>query len=323
MTTGIGSILLHLWLVVGLSMMGVALLLVIIQKRLLETITCFSISARQRFLWCVVLLPYGFGIYGAILVLTPVLSHKIGIALDHLHLYQHRGHFHWLSWQGLGVLMLACFTGLKLQGMLFHRVQQHRYLKTLLAFSDMDARGCYRMESDIPNAYTFGVINPKILLSSALVKALSARELNIVYSHELAHQHSRDPLRLWLFGMLLSVFIPTSRRSLYTSMELFIEQQADAVVAREFNDPRLIASTLVKVNRLALRYSSQNQEDHACAFCLTAIEQRVRQLLHSGQERTFPVLPFVLVAVMLGLIGFYCANVVLHSRIETLLHYHP
>lgn len=321
MITGAGGLLLHLWLVVGLSVLGAALLMALIQSRLLAWLSCFNVAAKQRFLWCIALFPYGAGLYAVTLVLTPALTHEF-LSVDHGHLHSLQGHFHWFSWQGAGVLLLSMVAGWKLLTMLWRRSRQHHQLQTLLAFSEVDATGCYRVESDIPNAFTLGFLNPKILISRALDRALTADELDIVYRHELAHQRARDPLRLSLFGMLISVFIPSARQELYATLELLIEQQADAEVASQFCDPSTVAATLVKVNRLALRYQRQAPDFSACGFCTTAIEARIQQLLGSDPGRAFPIPSFLLSTFALVAVGMYYANS-LHHSIETLLHYHP
>jgi Zn-dependent protease with chaperone function len=321
MITGTGGLLLHLWLVVGLSVLGAALLIALIRSQLLAWLSCFNVAAKQRFLWCIALFPYGVGLYAATLVLTPTLTHEF-LVVDHGHLHSLQGHFHWFSWQGAGVLLLSITAAWKLLVMLWRKSRQHRYLQTLLAFSEIDSMGCYRVESDIPNAFTLGLLNPKILISRALDRALTADELDIVYRHELAHQRAHDPLRLSLFRILIAVFIPSARQELYATLELLIEQQADAEVANQFCDPSVVATTLVKVNRLALRYQRQHPDLPACGFCTTAIEARIQQLLGSDQGRAFPIPSFVLSTFALVVVGMYYANS-LHHSIETLLHYHP
>lgn len=321
MITGTGGLLLHLWLVVGLSVLGAALFMAIVQSRLLVWLSCFNVAAKQRFLWCIALFPYGVGLYAATLVLTPALTHQF-LAVDHGHLHSLQGHFHWLSWQGMAVLLLSMAAVWKLLAILWRRAQQGRHLQTLLAFSDIDSMGCYRVESDIPNAFTLGLLTPKILISRALDRALTADELDIVVRHELAHQRARDPLRLSLFGLLIGVFIPPARHELYATLELLIEQQADAVVARQFRDPSVVAATLIKVNRLALRHRRQTPDLFACGFCTTAIEARIQQLLASDQGRSFPFTRFLLSTLICVAVGIYYANNFHHS-IETLLHYHP
>lgn len=321
MIAGTGGLLLHLWLVVGLSVLGAALFMALIQSHLLAWMSCFNVAAKQRFLWCIALFPYGVGLYSATLVMTPALIHEF-LNIDHGHLHYPQGHFHWLSWQGAGVLQLSMVAGWKLLTMLWRRTRQHHQLQTLLAFSEIDATGCYRVESDIPNAFTLGLLNPKILISRALDRALTADELDIVYRHELAHQRARDPLRLSLFGMLISVFIPSARQQLFATLELLIEQQADAQVASQFCDPSAVAATLIKVNRLALRYQCQAPDFSACGFCTTSIEARIQQLLGNDKGRAFPISSFVLSTFALAVLGVYSA-INLHHSIEILLHYHP
>lgn len=321
MIAGTGGLLLHLWLVIGLSVLGSALLMALIQPRLLTRLHGFNVAAKQRFLWCIALFPYGVGLYAATLALTPSVTHQLGLVLNHGHLHYPHSHFHWLSWHGAGFVLLSMAAGWKLLALLWRKSRQRHHLKTLLAFSDKDSTGCYRVESDVPNAFTVGLLNPKILISRALDRALTADELDIVYRHELAHQRARDPLRLSLFGVLIAVFIPTARQELYAALELLIEQQADAEVASQFCAPSAVAATLVKVNRLALRYQRQYPDFSACGFCTIAIEARIQQLLGSDHGRSFPVLSFVLSTFALVTAGVYYANS-LHHSIETLLHYH-
>lgn len=323
MITGTGGLLIHLWLFVGLSLLGAALFIAIIQTRLLVWLSCFNLAAKLRFLWCMALFPYAVGLYTAALVFTPALTHQWGLTPDHGHIHYPHGHFHLFGWQGVGVLLLSAAASWKLLTMLWRRTRQHRYLQTLLAFSEVDSMGCYRLDSDIPNAFTLGLLNPKILITRALDRALTADELDIVYRHELAHQRARDPLRLSLFGMLIALFIPAARQQLYTAMELLIEQQADAAVANQFRDPSVVAATLVKVNRLALSYQRQSPDFLACGFCTTAIEARIQQLLSKDdQGRCFPIPSFLLITLALVTAGIYCAGS-LHHSIEVLLHYHP
>jgi hypothetical protein len=100
-----------------------------------------------------------------------------------------------------------------------------------------------------------------------------------------------------------------------------LQHWADAKVASQFNNPELVAKTLIKVNRLSLRYHQQRLNINACAFCATTTEQRIRQLLASDNGRAFPFPTFYLSAITLLLIGCYYATS-LHLRIESLLHYH-
>lgn len=226
------------------------------------------------------------------LVLTPAMGHQWGWALGHEHVHPLQGHFHWLSWQGACVFLLMTAVIWTWLVTLWRKRQQHQSLRTLLAFSERDDHGRYRVESDIPNAFTVGLWWPKILISRALEQALSADELDIVYRHESAHQQARDPLRLGLFKMLIVVFVPCVRNTLYATFELIIEQQADAVVVNQCGDPSMMAATLVKVHRLALRHQN-TLKFSICTFYTTSIEARVRQLLAADQGRVLPSFIFI------------------------------
>lgn len=343
MIMGAAGLMLHLWLIMGLTLVICALCMAAILPRLWPRLARFNLTTQQQLLWCWVLLPYLLAGYVVMLVLTPVVGHQLGLALNHHHLHYPQGHFHGVSWQGACVLLLMAVMLWWLLTTIWRHTQQHQHLRTLWAFAERDDRGGYRIDSDIPNAFTVGLWRPKILISRALVQALSAEELETVYRHELAHQQARDPLRLWLFKLLTVVFVPAVRQSLYAKFELLIEQQADAVVVRQGGDAvvaaTLVAATLVKVHRLVLRHQTLPHQKTAdshqktaglsgCAFYTTAIEARVRQLLADDPGRALPALVGVfgvlLLAsiVVLTLTGSYFTHD-LHHSIEMLLHYHP
>ena len=248
MITGIASLLLYLWVVIGLTVMVTALLIGLLQIRLLPMLAGFSLSARQTWLWSLALFPVFAGIYVAAVTLIPSMSHELGFSLDHCHRHgDTHGHlcwyhppvFVWMSWQGFCATVFAAFTLWKLLFALYRGYQQHQYSRTLLSFADAhpsfaDAwdQSTYRIESDMPSAFTLGLLRPKVVVSSALIDALTSEELSVVQRHEQAHQQHRDPLRLWLFNLVLSVFIPKVRTHLYKAMELTLEQLADARVAQ-------------------------------------------------------------------------------------------
>jgi hypothetical protein len=59
----------------------------------------------------------------------------------------------------------------------------------------------------------------------------------------------------------------------------------------------------------------------SCAFCTTAIEARIHQLLAHHQGRQFPLPGFIFSALVIFAIGLYHADL-LHHLIEDLLHHH-
>jgi beta-lactamase regulating signal transducer with metallopeptidase domain len=265
-----------------------------------------------------------------LLTMTPSISHELGWSVDHCHFHgdghahlcwNHPSAFELLSWKGFCALGFAAFIFWNCVREIIRRREQQSHLDTLLLLSETADGNVYIYESDQPHAFTMGMRSPKVLISSELVKALDTQELEIVCQHEHAHQNRRDPLRLWWFNVLLCVFIPFARHQLRDAMELAIEQLADAKVAASARDSSLVARTLIKVNRLGLRYLKQSPNVISCAFCTTAIEARIHQLLAQYQGRHFPLLTFALSTFVVFTTGMYHADA-LHHLIEDLLHHH-
>ncbi len=328
MIDGLSGLLLNLWVVAGIATSLAALFMALVQTRLLAALSCFNAAAKQRFLWAIAAFPFLMGVFAVLVTITPSLSHAFGWSVDHCHFHgDDHGHLCWnhppvfelLSWKGIAAVGFAVFmlwSGLR---EIARRRQQQAYLDTLLLLSESPDGKLYIYESDQPHAFTMGMRSPKVLISSGLVNALDAQELDIVCQHEHAHRQCRDPLRLWWFNLSLCVFMPSARKQLRETMELVIEQLADAQVAAA-RDASLVARTLVKVNRLGLRYLKQS-DIISCAFCTTAIEARVHQLLALYQGRRFPFFSFTLCTATVLAIGLYHADA-LHHLIENLLHHH-
>ncbi|RYZ98387.1 MAG: hypothetical protein EOO68_13880 [Moraxellaceae bacterium] len=332
MISDVAGLLLYLWVALGFTVIALSLLIGVVQPRILPALSRFSVPARSRVLWFLVISPFIAGAYVALLTLVPSLSHEMGFSIDHCVIHsESRGHlcwyhpptFAWISWQGFSALAFALFAGWKMLVTLAQGIQHYHHSQNLLAFADKQADGTYRIESEIPNAFTLGLFTPKVVVSNALANALNPSELAIVERHEVAHQRNRDPLRLWLFSLLLSIFTSSVRRNFYKVMELTVEQAADAAVAQQDIDPKLIAQTLVKVNRLTTRFFNANRssvKDQAiCYFGTTDIEQRVQQLLNNNAGHAFPMPIFltgIFGMVLLSLVGVN----VFHHLIESLLY---
>ncbi|RYY76872.1 MAG: hypothetical protein EOO52_05095 [Gammaproteobacteria bacterium] len=327
MITGTGGLLLYLWILLGFSVVAIALTVGLMQARLFEIIERFSLPVRHALLWFLAILPYVAGLYIAVLTLVPSFEHVLGLSLDHCHLHgKDHGHLCWahppvfilMSWQGFSAFLFAALIAWSLGKTLFRALRHHRYSKLLTSLAEL-RHGVHQLESDIPSAFTLGLFRPRVLVSSALTESLNADEMAVVHRHEFAHQIKRDPLRLWLFSGLLGVFLPGVARRFYQAMELTLEQIADATVAAEIKDPLFIAETLVKVNRLTARFLTSEPSFGACHFSGTPLEQRIFQLLNDTHYAGFPQLKFIvciLVAVGLSLGGADAT----HHFIENILH---
>ncbi len=328
MTDGIPGLLLNLSVVLGMTAIFIAFILGMAHRFFLEVIAQFQPKVQEIFLWLCAFLPILIGLYAIFVAEMPSMSHELGLTSDHCHSESVNHYlcvyfppaFNWLSWPGIFLFSFFAFIAAKLC-VGFYRAYQHQsYLSTLLSFIESKENDIYLLDSHIPNAFTLGLIRPQVIVSKALCHQLTPDELDIVYKHELAHKKTHDPLRLWLFSLILSFHLPHVRRSFYKAMEISLEKKADAEVLALRNDSELIASTLIKVNRLTNRFFSQAVVANFCHFGKTAIEQRVAYLLASDKGRAFPCLLTSISFSIFIIIGVSGADL-FHHAIENIFNF--
>jgi hypothetical protein len=136
----------------------------------------------------------------------------------------------------------------------------------------------------VPGAWAglLGIRKPVLLLGEDLVSQLSDKELQVLLLHEEAHRRRRDSL-FKVFLTSCSVLVPTLGKKLLTRWLCRIEEICDAFAAHRINDPLLVASTLVKVQRLQItakqHYLLTGQEVGVQFMDQTHLESRVHALL--------------------------------------------
>lgn len=87
------------------------------------------------------------------------------------------------------------------------------------------------LETPVPLAFCFGLLKPRIYLSTSLIEALVDRELKAVLLHEDHHRRHYDPLRTLLVEILATMlfFLPVLaewRDQFLTSVELSADRYA-------------------------------------------------------------------------------------------------
>ena len=104
--------------------------------------------------------------------------------------------------------------------------------------------------SDYPLAFVWGFRNSKLILSSGLLRTLSAEQLAGVLEHEVAHHARRDNLDKLLLSLCSysSLAFPFSRL-LVSWRATEVEMICDEVAAVRSADPLEIAEALVKLRR--------------------------------------------------------------------------
>ena len=143
---------------------------------------------------------------------------------------------------------------------------------------------CMVVVNGLPNpAFTAGLINPIIYVSSDLQWRLTQAELDCVIAHEAAHVRRRDPLRLSVYRFLSCLlFWMPALRGLAADMSDEAEIEADNVAARR--DPLALASAILKLasapHLASLRLASVrfNNPD--------LLDRRIRRL--AGEDTPLP-----------------------------------
>jgi Zn-dependent protease with chaperone function len=132
-----------------------------------------------------------------------------------------------------------------------------------------------------------GVLQPRILVGTAAVEALTPAELDVAIAHEVAHQRSRDNLKRFLMHCAPDLFgWSLTARRIEARWQAESEREADARAVR--GDERravVLASALVKVARLTRRPGAIVPSPAWSAFHVpTLLEARVTRLVSGRLE---------------------------------------
>ena len=196
-----------------------------------------------------------------------------------------------------------------------------RVTQALVRTSRTDARrGLVVLETDAPVCFAAGLASPRVVVSRGLMAALSPEEQVVALAHERAHAARRDALARLIVRMTAALHLPGVGAWLRREVEVAAEQSCDEAAAAEVGDRLLVASTILKVERLVLAAGSGDHAAHAAtavALGSCAVERRVHALL--AAPRVEPSLRWVgaLAVAVLGA-ALACADG-LHHLAESAL----
>lgn len=102
----------------------------------------------------------------------------------------------------------------------------------------------------IRTAATMGILRPRVILNPAYAATLDPRALDAVLSHERAHAHHRDPLRVWLAGIATDLQwpAPAARRRMEV-WQSTLERVRDDQARWSGSDGAALASAIVAAAR--------------------------------------------------------------------------
>ncbi|MBI5827349.1 MAG: M48 family metalloprotease [Deltaproteobacteria bacterium] len=100
-------------------------------------------------------------------------------------------------------------------------------------------------------AFTFGLLRPRIYLSTGLLEGLDRKEVRAVFLHELCHKRGFDPLKLFILSVLRDSFsyIPLIKGFVGHAIAMK-EHEADDSTVSKMKEPLSLASALLKLASL-------------------------------------------------------------------------
>ncbi|WLR61596.1 M56 family metallopeptidase [Guptibacillus hwajinpoensis] len=145
---------------------------------------------------------------------------------------------------------------------------------------DLGKQALEVIRSDEPIALTYGMIRPKIVLSTELVSLLSEEELRAVIYHETFHQQHRDPLKKFIITLLVHAlwFVPILKwvsNHYHTLREI----AADRFAMKKANMLDL-SSALLKL----LKSDHRQRHAFAVSFAETSVNDRIQHILAPEKE---------------------------------------
>jgi hypothetical protein len=279
----------------------------------------YSVSSRRRFLWFVALSPWFFGFLVAILaILSGSQYSSFPQNFDLLH-WHHPQEFTFSSWHGLSMIAPVIYISFLLIRKVCSLMLNNRQIKLLHELAERDENDFYQLEADAATAFTAGYLSPRRYITTALRRQLNSQEYRILQLHEKGHARRVDPLKKWIFQLFTAFFPKSVSQKLNQLMSLVMEQCADLAVSHQISDKTLIAQTLLKVRRLAVKPFEKISDLNAVYHYGNGnIEERICYLLSDQKSKVFPILVFIFAAVTMS-VFFALTVVIFHHSIESTL----
>lgn len=154
---------------------------------------------------------------------------------------------------GVGLFALGAFIVVAafVYGICRNTIRFIRAQAAIEAMPKLDTGSCVVLIRDdiVLSAFTWGLISPRIYMSTGLLAALTREELTAVCLHEAAHRAGLDPLRFFLFNTLKDIFVYIPLVRQYAEyMSAKREFAADDYAAKSAGGGISLASALLKVS---------------------------------------------------------------------------
>jgi Zn-dependent protease with chaperone function len=178
--------------------------------------------------------------------------------------------------------------------------------------------GLVVVDDDEPDAYTLPGLGGRVVVSTAMLRALSADERRVLLAHEAAHLSRRH--HLWVQAAEVAAAANPLLRPGARAVRAAVEREADELAATEVGDRALAARA---VARAALARATARREAAlaaALAGAEGAVAGRARALL-AGPPKRRRLLTGVVTALMLATVtAATVTSLDTEARFEAALH---
>jgi len=167
-------------------------------------------------------------------------------------------------------------------------------------------------DSEKPGAFLLGILQPRIVLTTGLIRKLSPAERRAVVRHEIAHARAGDLARRLVLALMMSTQFPPTRRRLIHHWSQAAEERADDAVAASGKGLDL-ASALIRILRDGA--PERATDAHAIGANSADVARRVKRLADRPPEPIPSNWPESTLIAVLGLIALGLASQ--HHALET------
>jgi Zn-dependent protease with chaperone function len=157
--------------------------------------------------------------------------------------------------------------------------------------------GLVVVDDEEPDAYTLPGLGGRVVVSTAMLRALPADERRVLLAHEAAHLSRRH--HLWVQAAELAAAANPLLRPAAAAVRTAVERDADEVAAAEVGDRALAARALARAGLARAAARRATAPELALAGADAAVAERARALL-AGPPPRRRVLAGMLAALMLA-----------------------
>jgi beta-lactamase regulating signal transducer with metallopeptidase domain len=248
-------------------------------------------ARRARAAWLLAVLPGLVPAFLVALCFAPGALAALGLLADHCGGHPEHAHLCFAHARGaltpaLAGLLVVAVGGLAVAGAreAVGVARARRWISRAQRGAVALAPDVVRIESRAPFSVAAGLLRPRVLVASALSRALPAAQLDAVIEHERAHARRRDPLARLAARALSWGHLPAVRRELLAELALASEQACDAEAALRVGDRLVVAEAILAVERLLAE--DPREGPGLASFGGSATAERIRELL--APERPAP-----------------------------------